>query len=468
MMSVFESAWRVVAWLDESDAHSNLAFEYMIHGHPETKLAHRPECLYTLRKLWIACRALFARRLFRRTWVRQEVFAARELLVACGTYAVDAEALLAILQLLRQLEPTYSINEFEIESCLTWEHIPILADFRRRKSLSRHHLDLLETLVTSTDFGKMDPWDKVYGVLGMTGTATADLRISGVCHGRVVHVDYTKTVAEVFEDIARYLVHHSEVTYGVLCHNFMRRPTSSAMPTWVVNWASPHYDIMLDGGSIEDLLYIETGAVDDGHEEDPRLTTLLKLLQDEHKILGHNERPVMSFVRRSRDGSGELVIRGATCAILSSFIADETSSAPEEEMSSEGFCHFEGQESKSNSHPKKVRPRFPGQPQQCIFYVLYAQTNELYVEVAPDLRSPAQNATTMEQRLFRGYTSDQAELGDILAETWLSPLPFLLKPADTGRYTFPGPVFPMEGDYSYRFDSRGLIDYASISEYILI
>lgn len=96
MAEVYSKANRVVVWLGESEARDHGAFQAMLEaGEKSSPLASD--------KLQ-AVRALLNRPWFRRIWVLQEVAAARNLRIMCGSTEIDGYAFSLCLETLPTMQ----------------------------------------------------------------------------------------------------------------------------------------------------------------------------------------------------------------------------------------------------------------------------------------------------------------------------------------------------------------------------
>jgi hypothetical protein len=120
MLNIYRKARLVTAWLGEPDDDSLLAFaccrklkalRVALNHHKAT--THDPSCLDRLRTIYIALFSLYTRPhnqlhnlvWLGRTWIRQEVYGARELVVRCGSDQIPWFQYLDAMEMVTDIEP---------------------------------------------------------------------------------------------------------------------------------------------------------------------------------------------------------------------------------------------------------------------------------------------------------------------------------------------------------------------------
>lgn len=236
MLSVYRKAEQVLAWLGPSTAATSLMFDVVesLQRMPESLAAldnHGAECVKKLVVVEQGLRDVFSRPWFRRTWVRQEVFAARHLIIHYGALSVSAELLSEMRRNLDMIQGTlvttgvYSHKPAVDELVLLTEMDP-----KKRKTS-----DLFQALIASVEFQESDPRDKVYAILGMTGTPTRECAVAEALKSDGMVVDYTRTVSEVYQDVTKYMInHHRNLT--VLYLRYANVQLDAQLPSWTPDW----------------------------------------------------------------------------------------------------------------------------------------------------------------------------------------------------------------------------------------
>ena len=247
MLAIYRKASKVIVWLGEKGS-GNRAIDYL-KGAP-FRVRHRKQCMRGLCRMYSDIVSLFERPWFRRTWVRQEVFAARPLEVQCGNVHLSWEELLLARQCLQSIgsqlyaegvefapfDPDIFLPLLHLQQatpaaigCVTETDRAYLQP-RTRADRRKSGLELVNVLSISGLFQATDTRDFVYGVLGMTDTAT---RLSK----KGVTIDYTKSPSEVFQDVVKHVINRDR-ELDILCKAGLSLSTDASLPSWVPDW--PH------------------------------------------------------------------------------------------------------------------------------------------------------------------------------------------------------------------------------------
>jgi hypothetical protein len=114
MLAIYKKASRVVVWIGEQ---LNLGFDacdFLQQAPSDVK--HCKECMPGLHKMYIDIQKVLERPWFRRTWVRQEVFAARKLDVQCGNSTITWERLMDANKRLNQIRLQLQAGGISVDS----------------------------------------------------------------------------------------------------------------------------------------------------------------------------------------------------------------------------------------------------------------------------------------------------------------------------------------------------------------
>jgi hypothetical protein len=227
MKSIFQSASRVIIWLGEEQHNSDIAME-LIADMPHLEIKEPEEDDEKMRNAWEALRHLFLRSWWNRIWVVQEIaFSATDPLIGCGhkwlPWKAFEVAILTFLRLTNDPIASKTIEKFANPTAATL----VLTRNRYSAGLCSWRLDKL--LPATTNFNATDSRDYVYALLGM---ANNEDRLA-------VIPDYSKSVAEVYTQVAKYLL---KLDVNMLCYRnaFPHRE----LPSWVPDWAARNH-IML-------------------------------------------------------------------------------------------------------------------------------------------------------------------------------------------------------------------------------
>ncbi|KIX93326.1 uncharacterized protein Z520_10969 [Fonsecaea multimorphosa CBS 102226] len=214
MTMTFMNASRVIVWLGEGNSVTKSAIQTIRainDRHFKTKAWELADLHHPLMEAelgvdeFVDDLALFESPWFRRTWVVQEVFNARGIVVHCGEDTLDWPALLRVNKCIRltdlkmnssykaQLPPIYQ-DIFDSLSSRVW---------RDSFTGSSTELGILEILIKGLDLDAEDPRDKIFAMLQFD-QETADL---GSLPAEIVP-DYRKAAPEVFGNFTRWWIMH--------------------------------------------------------------------------------------------------------------------------------------------------------------------------------------------------------------------------------------------------------------------
>lgn len=231
MFSVYLKAKRIIAWLGEPSKDSYLALRAIT-----TRTDVEP-CSPHEARVQAGLRELYSRSWHRRTWVRQEIFTAADIIVQCGSRTVPWNLYKGALD-------TASFDDSVQWSLRAREAVESLKQAKPADLGDLHHgqkdeptekqsnLDLLKILRKCVVTEASDERDHIYGVLGMTNTTT--LQKSGISPG--ILIDYGLSVSEVFQSITKYLIDR-DGTIGILyLKGQYGSETGLPLPSWTLDW----------------------------------------------------------------------------------------------------------------------------------------------------------------------------------------------------------------------------------------
>jgi hypothetical protein len=265
MLLIFQKARRVVAWLGNELRWSYLAFQLLREVEHLFKLDHTLVCLDRLQIARRALQEIYARPWFRRTWVRQEVYAANELIVQCGSLQASFDLFVNWNSHRPTLDKDLHIRSVKVPP---WNeafmrNVEILAEKGCSAGVTGSDI-LLNSLDLGISFETTDDRDRVYGILGMIGSRIAsahpisrgdDLDLVRLYDGsfRTIKVfgespnagsdmdltkfpiDYAKTVSEVFQDVTKFLIRRRS-DLNALCKYEVQHTRAADIPSWSIDW----------------------------------------------------------------------------------------------------------------------------------------------------------------------------------------------------------------------------------------
>ncbi|KAK4574537.1 hypothetical protein LTR86_001378 [Recurvomyces mirabilis] len=281
---IFHKATTVLVWLGRGNADTTIAMDHICalpsrSSSPELSLYLQKS---TSKGLPPALKYLYTRTWLRRVWVQKEVFVANEIVVFCGQNACSftkyrdfgialgeeldvgdrpvlprVRASLSVLALINpnsasdvaQLAERRWIRQQlgGIPVCEPLESLQDNAQLPVAKIRPGSNTDydsrrnLLKVLARGNNTNASDSRDFVYALLGLTDSLT---RRSSDKPGDVVNdkisliIDYTRSVAEVFTDVTRYIMESTDDLTILSMHRPWAVRGSPGIPSWVVTWGS--------------------------------------------------------------------------------------------------------------------------------------------------------------------------------------------------------------------------------------
>lgn len=222
ILTIFSKAKEVIAWLGLAGPHTSYATHTMSQSCDKANLQEPEE---------LAIQEMLRRPWFRRIWVKQEVFAARDLKLQCGNLQMPWSRLVAGRP---ELESVFLRHKPMVKSQLA------RGECRNQLLLSDSpfEIDIVNVLRRTSNGEASDPKDFVYGVLGMSSVALTPLAVGD--GSLTLPVDYRKGVVEIFEDMTRYVIERDRcLSTLLLTARFGQTVTGTQLPSWTLDWRHP-------------------------------------------------------------------------------------------------------------------------------------------------------------------------------------------------------------------------------------
>ena len=211
MGEIYQKAQFVFVWLghqqnpDVEKALPFLVFAEQHFGDASVEKEHRKQFGDDGTRLIVALRTLFETDYWSRTWIVQEVILAKMLVVCCGSRQITWNSLDFWTRNTNMIftamgkpprKPHLPVHRLRAEEVL---------DMKNRRETKQDFLLGLRFLIsTNTETYCKDPRDRVYAFLSLSGTPK---------YAEMIQVDYTKTTAEVFFDVVKFLHEEREQAY---------------------------------------------------------------------------------------------------------------------------------------------------------------------------------------------------------------------------------------------------------------
>ncbi|KAI1463434.1 heterokaryon incompatibility protein-domain-containing protein [Daldinia caldariorum] len=168
---------------------------------------------------------------FNRVWILQEIVLAKTATIVYGDRQIGWDRLLGAIDALRRLQLGQHTHIWRLSGAARADSVRMcwlrVRNARSEEKPSRSiHLELADLLWQTRFFGKSEPRDRLYGILGL-------LKFD-VSSEKLLEVDYKKPVADVFRDLAIFMFKG-----GMLSHALCSVVDSMEdLPSWASTWTS--------------------------------------------------------------------------------------------------------------------------------------------------------------------------------------------------------------------------------------
>ncbi|KAK0619060.1 heterokaryon incompatibility protein-domain-containing protein [Immersiella caudata] len=242
MTDIYSNADTVAIWLgpeaDDSDLATDILKRVASDDDPQALLSFLTKLS---RRTLGTVVALFEREYWRRLWVVQEVFHAKDIMVYCGSsslpwsdYKRASDAFVNNKAHISHFFPSHVpqsdrravATHFGFAQVLTYQGPASLPDLASITGLG--DASLLEVMRACRRKLSTEPRDKVFGLLGVLPPAIRD----------EFPVDYNLPVKEVYTNVVDYLLHTTH-RLDVICESihFPVHTSSFGLPSWVPDWS---------------------------------------------------------------------------------------------------------------------------------------------------------------------------------------------------------------------------------------
>lgn len=202
-------------------------------------------------------RDLYEREWFRRVWIQQEIFAAKDLVIQCGPMRIEPKLLtLTPFEWYHKDVDDSTIDEGgskryalfllhmkNLFAVRRWLNSPTKVVFRHDGyRQSRPPPDLLETLTLTRNLKATLDHDYIFGILGLTDTPSRPgTRQPDISREKVprIPVDYNMAIEDVWLNLTIYLLNRYRSTEFLFIQLGVepRGTSSNTMASWAVDWS---------------------------------------------------------------------------------------------------------------------------------------------------------------------------------------------------------------------------------------
>lgn len=236
MLLIFQRAERVIAWLGNSTLTDEVFLEALklAGASSENHAQQRSLCPFHLPMLKKLHVQFMQRPFFSRTWIRQEVWQARNMSIHCGSLMCEYTFLMENGATLRKyydaaITNTLANGEFDSSDSL-WSLTS------RLKAKGEPLVRYLEPFVDAALFKASDDRDRIYGVIGMLEGCRAQ-------HGGnepdqpMLEIDYSEHVDRLYLRFVTHYVRRFKSIHILRLINRLAKPRrKNALPWWAIDF----------------------------------------------------------------------------------------------------------------------------------------------------------------------------------------------------------------------------------------
>lgn len=253
MLRIFEKADVVVAWLGKHCSSTGRLFDALElvndHSRPFRAAEYDEELRSVLEDIITSLNSHLESAWFVRTWVRQEVFAAKKLVVQLGPYKLGFETFIEKLYHFRRVlnAPGSSVGKIVPPSTLNvyqddYQHRGMdRLNFVRDTKLPSYVEYWLHVLRSGALFKVSDERDRIYGALGLLTSVSvkffARLPAPPESLAAGFPIDYNKDLSEVYQDVTKYLINTSKTLQIMDVFRDRRDLQTRGLVSWATDWS---------------------------------------------------------------------------------------------------------------------------------------------------------------------------------------------------------------------------------------
>ena len=248
MLRIFEKADRVVAWLGRPLPTSAKVFQAIKSVGPSSggdhPQKHQDGCAAAIRHIALAVSEHLESAWFRRTWIRQEVYAAKKLIVQRGHLQSDFMEFTSSLARIQMTFGSFDASQehLRIQPTLKtyqneYQHFgsdgSSFQPKRTRPTYMQYWLDCIDTGLL---FDVTDERDRIYGALGLLTSKIvkffAEVPEELEKMAEAFPIDYSKSLSLVHEDATKFLINTTKTLEILDIFQDKWHSDSSSRPSW--------------------------------------------------------------------------------------------------------------------------------------------------------------------------------------------------------------------------------------------
>jgi len=231
MTDIYYGAEEVLVWLGEETELAKAAFRLLgkyqnlfdEHGYFETnvdpEIDKKTNLPSAFSEEWSGLVALFRTPYWERVWIIQEIVKARQAKIVCGSLSIDWQTLANVS---RSLQSAGVVGQLGIEESVTG-CASVAALSAMKSSLT---IEMLPILEATRHHKATDPRDKYFALLGVVAGSFGD----------GVPVDYSRSLEEVFTDVAIHSLTFQNTLRCLSSSGAGLTLEISTLPSWVPDW----------------------------------------------------------------------------------------------------------------------------------------------------------------------------------------------------------------------------------------
>lgn len=234
MKRIYSRAASVVVWLGPETSSSQAAMDLIVERNRVGLYVDSHKELLGQQEISLrGLSGVFNRSWWKRIWIVQEVVAARELVILCGSNMVPWAFFRRVCNEIR-LKEFSSGEKAELLRRSGYRNYTALDNFRTRRGT----MSLTKYLQCTKDYEASDMRDKLYALIGVSSDISPEDIVP----------DYTKSTRDVFLDLVRFLVIRRR-NLDIISSGRLFRPTpmipqsphldsesAAHVPSWMPDW----------------------------------------------------------------------------------------------------------------------------------------------------------------------------------------------------------------------------------------